>query len=254
MPRAPNTKPTSIYWLIDIRPETVASGWSSGKPFYCGKTVSSAARRLQSHVYTARQWPKRKLSLALQDVGCGFAMRIMEVVPHETDWCERERHWIKMLRHLNPDCANVSDGGQGPPGYVPTAEHRAKLRVTSTGRKHSEAALAKMRQPRRPKLWVFSPEHRAKLSRANKTSPKAIAQRAELQASLKGREFSAEHRANMSAARKKSAKVAVTFAKLQAANKGRKISSKHADALHEGRRRRAQERRALRTGATGRKG
>lgn len=246
MPRQRNIKPTSIYWLIDNRPETIASGWPIGRPFYCGKTVLNINRRLQSHSTTVGRWPKRKLSLALREIGAAFSIRVMEVVPCDGDWCARERHWIKLLRHLNPDCANTADGGQGAPGYIPTAEHRAKLRIASSGRKHSEETLAKLRRPRRPKKWIFTPEHRAKLSAANKNSPRAIAQRERNRATLTGRKFSDEHRANLSAARKRSPKaMAVAMSNLQKINGARngKISAQHAEALHEGRRRHAKQKR-----------
>lgn len=217
MPRKANVRPTTIYWLIDMRPETIASGWPIGKPFYCGKTVTNIERRISNHFMTARKWPKRKLSLVITDVGPAISARTVEVVPVDADWATRERSWIRALRYLNPECANTADGGEGAAGYVPTPEHRAKLSVANSGHKHSAESLAKMRRPRRPKVWVFSPEHRSKLSVANKTSQRAAEARIKLASSLKGRKFSDEHRANLSAARKKSSKaMAAAFANLQA--------------------------------------
>jgi hypothetical protein len=42
-------RPTSIYWLIDVRPETIAAGWLQGLPFYAGKTDREPEKRLREH-------------------------------------------------------------------------------------------------------------------------------------------------------------------------------------------------------------
>jgi hypothetical protein len=181
--RTKNTRSTTIYWLVDVRPRTIASGWVDGKPFYCGKTVGDVKRRLSMHFSIVRDWPDRKLSVALNEVGRSMIVQVMEIVPPSANWSARERYWIKILRGINSDCANTADGGQGATGYVPSAEHRAKLRD------------------------------------ANRKSPRAIEARTKLQASLKGRKFSDVHRANLSMARKKSPKaLAAALTNLQVVN------------------------------------
>lgn len=184
MPRRPNTLPTSIYWLYDMRVETVALGYPTGFPFYCGKTVHGVGERLSDHRYTATKFPKRKLSRML--VTCGEFVRteVKEIVPVEGKWADRERSWIRTLRHINSNCCNVSNGGDGPAGMIHSAETREKLRIISTGRKmppgHGEKIAQKTRGQKR------TPETRARMGAAQ--SGKTITQeyRDKISATLTG--------------------------------------------------------------------
>lgn len=197
MPRRPNTKPTNIYWLIDTRPETIASGWPIGKPFYCGKTVKTPEARLGEHRQDARRHSTRKASVAITAVGDFIAVRTMEIVPVSSDWCDRERHWIKLIRHLNPDCVNSADGGSGVPGWIAPPEFGAKIRAANTGRKHSAETRAKMKM-----LWQSHPERRAKLSAAAQKRTYSVETRAKISAAKKGTKLTSETREKMSAVRK----------------------------------------------------
>jgi hypothetical protein len=234
MPRRPNTKPTNIYWLIDTRPETIASGWPIGKPFYCGKTVHSIRDRLSDHQWTARHFPRRKVSQMLNAAGDAVVVRLMEVVPLGISWSARERHWIRVLRHLNPGCANVSDGGDGPAGMIHSAATREKLRqanlgrkqppevgrkisLANKGRKRSQSAIdataaarrgAKVPQEQREKIratltgYKHPPEFGQKIAarlRGRKMPPEFGRK---ISAARKGKPLSAEHRAKLSAAKK----------------------------------------------------
>lgn len=151
MPRRPNTKPTNIYWLVDTRPETIASGWPVGKPFYCGKTVHSVERRFAGHKCDALKYPTRPISRALLKCGNDIQVKLIEIVPINIDWTVRERHWIRLLRYLNPECANVSNGGDGPAGMIHTEAARKRMSLAKqnckdeTRRKLSE--YAKNRPP-----------------------------------------------------------------------------------------------------------
>lgn len=51
---------------------------------------------------------------------------------------------IKLRRSQGLDIANYTDGGDGTPGYVQTAETRAKIAAKATGRKMSPETLAKV--------------------------------------------------------------------------------------------------------------
>jgi hypothetical protein len=118
MPRQPNTRPTEIYWLLDVRPETIANGWSNGYPFYCGKTIFSAQKRLVEHYATAVTHPHRAIAAWIRGCGKHIRVQVMETVPADKDWAERERWWIATLRALWPLCANTTAGGQGVPGLI----------------------------------------------------------------------------------------------------------------------------------------
>lgn len=230
MPRRPNTRPTNIYWLFDIR---------TGVPFYCGKTVHSVTERLSDHRYTAAKFPNRPVSRALLDCGDNVGVELKEIVSIGVDWVERERHWIAELRILNPDCVNVSNGGDGPAGMIHSADTRAKIRAAQLGRKmpagHGEKIAAKTRGQKRSaetvarmsvarKGEVRTPEQRAKIRAALTGRKAAPGVGAKISAANMGRTISAEHRAAISRAQKGKQHSAEARAKMSAAALGRKRS------------------------------
>jgi NUMOD3 motif len=186
MPRQKNTRPTNIYWLCDMRPEEVAIFGSGGHPFYCGKTVSAPSTRLKSHRCDARRYPDDPHSKRIAACGEFIGIRVVEVVPPEENWCVRECYWISTIRALYPGGTNILAGGQGAPGWIPSAEFREKARLAQVHRNKS-------------------PEHRAKIS-----------------AALTGRKFSPETRAKLSAARRGGTQSPESNAKRSATQSGRK--------------------------------
>lgn len=178
MPRQKNIKPTTIYWLVDVRPEIIAAGWTNGPPFYCGKTGRSLKKRLAEHAHSARIHPNRKISDRLK--ACGEAIHAVELetVPATGNWSERERHWISILRDISPDAANASDGGEGYSGYIMPERTKELLRIKRVGK-------------------PLSAEHRAKLSAAKKGKPGRPvfeAERLKRSESQRGRNVSPETR------------------------------------------------------------
>ncbi len=127
MPKQKPTKPTNIYWLYDLRPEKVAVYGESGEPFYCGKTIFSANRRLKDHIFRAKTRPTGRISARLMECETFVVSRVVEVVPVGQSWVQRERHWISELRALNPNCVNVGEGGTGTSGFVFTTEQRERV-------------------------------------------------------------------------------------------------------------------------------
>lgn len=251
MPRIPNVRPTNIYWLFDMRPETLAVhplGW----PFYCGKTVLNVAHRLSNHRHYAFTHPNRKLSEKLAECGDHVRIEAMEIVPPEISWSDRERFWIYSLRTLYPGCLNVSDGGAGAPGNVHSVETRKKISTAHKGKKFSAETVAKMVAWRKGRS--LSPEHRAKLSAALKgrkrdaehcaklsaalTGKKGVKPSAETRAkrsaSLKGRIISPEHRAKIAASNTGKTRSAESRAKMSASRMGKKrgpMSDEHRAAI-----------------------
>jgi hypothetical protein len=188
MPRQPNTLPTTIYWLVDTRPETIANGWSNGYPFYCGKTIFSAEKRLVEHYATAVKHPHRAIAAWIRGCGKHICVQIMETVPTDKDWAERERYWIATLRLLWPLCANTTNGGQGALGLVHpresverraakhrglkrTPETRAKIGAASKGRKHSAESKAR-RACRSGHKWTPERHERAMAALAARKAKK----------------------------------------------------------------------------------
>lgn len=203
MPQQKNTKPTSIYWLFDMRPETLVE-YPNGRPFYCGKTVKDATARLVKHRAVARECPHRPIATWLNECGDYVRVQVMEIVSAGDDWAARERHWIATLRLLYPGCANVTDGGQGAPGVIPSQSRREKVRAALTGKKHSPERRARFSAAMRGKKP--SVETLAKLSISRTGKKRSVEARARMSAAQKGRPgnkglvHSAEARANMRAA------------------------------------------------------
>lgn len=206
MPRQKNTRPTLIYWLLDVRPETIAAGWSSGQPFYCGKTVYDVGFRLRNHHRAAVLQPHRPISKKLIECGDQVRWQIMETVPANNDWAQRERYWIRLLRHSFP-AVNVSDGGDGPTGWIPGAEWRTQMSermrgkplhpntlaamvLANTGRPKTENELAKIGAAHKGK--IVSEETRSKLREANIGKKASVESRAKQSVALKGRKVSPE--------------------------------------------------------------
>jgi hypothetical protein len=146
---------------------------------------------LYEHRDTAQRFPNRATSKRLLECGEHVQIVVMETVPINGDWRERERHWISLLRYSFPGGTNVSDGGDGVPGLVHSEATRAKISATKKGVKGKP----------------LSPETRAKIS-----------------ASHKGKKLSAESIAKRTATRKGYSPSPETRAKMSAANKGNKFS------------------------------
>lgn len=122
----PNLHPTSIYWLVDVRPETIAAGWSNGRPFYCGKTVLTLSKRFRRHWYAAKYHPRRLLSKRLNACGDHVQIHQVDVVLPLMDWAFIECRWIWILRTHFPGGANATDGGEGLLGRIQSREERTK--------------------------------------------------------------------------------------------------------------------------------
>lgn len=176
-----------------MRPETITSGWPAGKPFYCGKTVQTPASRLLGH----RQKPSGNAGLHVLNCGQFVRLRVMEIVDAHTCWSTQERYWISVLRRLYPDCClNLTDGGEGAPGWVPNAEYRAQLSAREQGKRRSPETRAKIGASKRGKL--LSTEHRSKLAAAKRGKTLSLCAREKLRIANQGKKLSFETRAKMS--------------------------------------------------------
>lgn len=142
--RRANDRPTTIYWLIDVRPETQQATRSAGFPFYCGKTVDTLARRVAAHRDSANKHPHRAISQWLKACGQHVRVHVVAIVPACNDWSVAERRWIEVIRSAFPGGANANSGGQGTPGMVHTAEARAKIGAANKGKTVSKATRVKI--------------------------------------------------------------------------------------------------------------
>jgi hypothetical protein len=230
MPRISKTQSTYIYWLFDVRPQTLAV-YPNGYPFYCGKTVMRPRARLNCHRSSGRKHPSRPISIKLRECGVYVRIQIMAEAPacetwgeQERNWIELEKCWIRTLRLLWPGAVNVSEGGSGAVGVVRSPEFRARLSAALKGKKrgpmsaearanmsagHKGKKRAPMSAEHRSKLSEAarnrSPEHRAKIGARFRGKKLTAERRAALSASLRGKKrgpYSAEHRAKISEAKR----------------------------------------------------
>lgn len=170
---------------------------------YIGKSSSGMTRPSQhfdpSHLRTCARLPSAKWIQSLRKRGLEPQISILEEVATQDGLNEAECFYIAYFRSLGTPLLNLTDGGDGAPGYKPTAEalqnmsaaQRRRIentpgavgRLTSMSNEYwsDEAARDKKSAERTGQQW--SPETKAKMS-----------------ASAKGKPKSAEHRANIAKA------------------------------------------------------
>lgn len=189
----------TIYALTDPRTEEVR---------YVGVSVRPKARyneHLSNAVKGGRThrdcWIR---SLIYQEIRPGYL--VLEEVPEES-WQERERYWIAYYRERG-HLTNITDGGEGLPGYVPTPELRLKWSQMRKGVKYAPGRIPAMKGKRhteetRQKISeagrrACQPETRQKISKAAKgrDMSKPIKRSAEIR---RGVPLTAEHRAKITA-------------------------------------------------------
>jgi hypothetical protein len=151
---------------------------------YVGVTHQTVQKRLSSHLSKARSGAQSHLMNWLRSllaIGSTPAVAVIET-GCGSEWGAAEVRWIKHYRELGAALVNGTDGGEGCPGHLVSAEAREKV---------SKARLGK----------PLSPEHRAKVAAGNRgkrMSSEAIAKTA---AAWRGRKHTVEARAKISAAR-----------------------------------------------------
>jgi hypothetical protein len=124
-------------------------------------------------------------------------------------WSEREVFWISYYR-AHYTLVNTTDGGEGLPGYTPTAELRALWsqqrrgvkyqpgRVSGMlGHRHTEEARSKISDAGRRR--VLAPETRAKIGAGNRGKIRTPEQIEAMAATKRGRPLAPEHRAKITA-------------------------------------------------------
>lgn len=148
-----------IYTLTDPRTDAIRYvGWSF-----------DVARRLSAHVSTAKNtishkshWIRGLITLGLRPIativesGCG-------------DWQEAEKRWIAHHLSIGTKLTNMTIGGDGTPGLIPSQETREKMSKAGLGRKRSPESIAKSRAGLLGKKQ--SPEHIAALTKTRKGRP-----------------------------------------------------------------------------------
>jgi group I intron endonuclease len=132
--------------------------------WYVGKTVETVNIRITKHVAEANRGKGYAFHGAIRKHGIdSFQIYSIAICETKQELNAAERFWIKKLGSLSPGGYNLAVGGEGGAlaeeslrkirGRVKSLEEREKLRIASTGRKHSEetkahlSEVAKKRSP-----------------------------------------------------------------------------------------------------------
>lgn len=181
----------------------------TGDVRYIGKT-DNLKKRFSEHIKGSAK-KKTYLGNWLKSLsGEKPILAVLHEVSEGESWAEEERRYISCARALGMDLVNLTDGGDGTPGWVPTPENRASMseamRRTWTPERRATVIGVPLSPERRASISAalkgvpvgpFSPEHCAAMSAASKGVSKSAAHRENMKGSK-----SPEHCAAMRAARK----------------------------------------------------
>ena len=187
-----------------------ASTEGLGVPFYVGKGPSSRA-------YSLKRNNKHHSYIVSSDGPKNIQVTWTACHSEKEALC-KEIALIKLYRDLGIELVNVTDGGDGVSGWVPSEETRKRISQANKGRKWTSEESRKRLSDFR-KNYKASEELKKKLSQAQrgkKMPPEAIEKtrlahlgskrsaesRAKMSAAAKNRKFSAKHRKKISEANK----------------------------------------------------
>lgn len=143
---------------------------------YVGQTVKTAAKRFNAHACE-----KTFIGRAIRKHGKeNFRYGVIKSCASKLEMDYWEKFFIKTLKTKSSKGYNLTDGGEGIVGLKRTPEHKKRISIANKGKKKSIATRMKMRASKIGKPLL--PEHRAKISK-----------------SLKGVSKSPQHCANISA-------------------------------------------------------
>ncbi len=153
-----------VYGLHDPRTDALR---------YIGQTKSSVRQRLAGHLCDARRRGHTHIArwlAALGRLGLRPVVRVLERCSSADAVCDLERKWIEVARNRGDDLTNVTDGGEGAPGFKHSAETLIKFRARPnvwSGRKHTEESKRLMSDALK-RVWTAKPELRVAQSLRHK--------------------------------------------------------------------------------------
>ena len=146
----------TIHALCDPRDKSVR---------YVGWTFNTN-KRLRAHVLTARRTLSHKANWLRSLLALGLAPELIVLERGNADWQAAERKWISHYRKIGARLTNMTDGGDGTPGCIPSNSTRHKMSAAQTGRKQSAESTARTRAALLGRKQT--PEHIAALAAARK--------------------------------------------------------------------------------------
>ena len=220
---------------------------------YVGKTTARDYEyRMKAHRTVSlrrRRTKKERWICSVIESGGAIASRIVNVASSDAEAAAAERDLIAFYRSVGEPLTNLTDGGEGTSGskYRLTAEtrlrqsiaarkrppkspeHRSRIAETLRGRRLSPEHKAKVLAGlpaalKASRCTPWTPERRARLSLAIKTSARCVAVREKIAEDRRGKPRTIESRLKQSATAKKSPRVAAMIERLAALNKGKPIS------------------------------
>lgn len=171
------TRTYTIYALSDPRTAIIR---------YIGVSVRPKAR-YNEHVSLALRGGTRYVSRWIQTLLAENLRPTYHVLEECTakNWTRREQYWIAYYKSdLFAQLTNLTDGGEGFVGYVPSTALREKWSRMRRGRTPTETALANRRG------WKHTEAARAKIAAANRR-PCQLTTRAKIAAKSQGRNMQA---------------------------------------------------------------
>lgn len=141
---------------------------------YIGITSRTANARFKEHCKNASNGRGIAVSRAIKKYGhCSVVVETLLVASWQY-LIFIEPIVISHFKTRGDGGYNVSAGGEGVIGVIPSAETRERLRQANLGKKHSESTIEKMRASSKTAMWT--PESRARLGhmKGKKPSEKTI--------------------------------------------------------------------------------
>lgn len=229
-----------VYLLLDPRKTGIQA------IRYVGWTVHPK-RRTNFHVSVSRGVKVKGRTRCyswLKGLGKAGRQPVMLVIESGTgdEWYEAERGWITYYRMIGAPLTNHSDGGDGAPGAVPSAEKRAKIGAAHRGKKHSpearermKAAQAKAAEKRRGFKHTEEAKSRIRAGHLGKRKrPRTEAERARLSEFQRGNKKNPEAVEKTARAHRGKIVSEHTRMLLGASRRGKKLSDEHKAKLRVG--------------------
>lgn len=161
-------------------------------PFYVGKGRIKRAKQLSPSIRNA--WHGR--------VVAKYGRDSIVIATHECKTEQeafyREQVVINSLKAKGIKLCNLTDGGEGSTGYIPTEEHKSKISEAAKGRKHSDEAKIRMSKGQIGR--VFSAETRKKMAARQLGKPKSESARLNMSLVKLGKPITQESRRKISEA------------------------------------------------------
>lgn len=176
-----------IYGLSDPR---------TGAIRYVGVTFRGK-RRFNEHLSRAVRGGRTHRDCWIRSLIAAGVRPVYEILEtgYGDGWQTRECYWIAHHRALG-DLTNLTDGGDGAPGYIPTPELRRKWSALRAGVPYAPGRRSAMLGRTHP------PEVREKISAAGTGRRHTEASRSKLSAAHTGKKLSEEHRTKLAAAKR----------------------------------------------------